>query len=1109
MDKMGIDNRSSVKPERRIVAVLFGDIKGFTSLSEFLDPEDLQELIDSIFRKFKEIIERNGGYLDKFIGDAVMAVFGAPVSYGDDARRAVITALAMQKHLEEVNTQRGTEVKMRIGINVGEVLWSSIAGEKPTVLGDTVNVAQRIEDIAEPGKVYVTDSVVGLTFQNFYFKDVGTFKVKGREEPVKVFEVVGEKPVESEFSVRGRFKTPFVGREAEILELEKWVLDKSSKPGVHFCEITGEAGIGKTRLCSEFKDRITTILPKAKVSFLRCDPIKQQPLYALRKILEDILSAVVPYSWKTQETISEYLQKNHALSKIDADILGERISTFLNGKMQFSDELIKEFLASMQGLFEFLAKDVGNFIIFLDDCQFIDSESRYFLNECSKKITSGNIIVLCISRESLGYFPVDFKMELKGLGEDFVKKVCSTILQVPADSISEEFFNVMLEKTKGNPYFIEELIYFLRDKGLLEFNPLRIKEEQYEIPGSINGLLVSAVDNLSEPLKEILKVASVIGRHFWRGVLEVIFGKSIGEELNELEKNGFIISQGKSFIQGDFEYIFKNELLREAVYSLITKKERERLHSLVAQQLEKVEAKDEYMLFMIAYHYERFGDISKAALYYETAGDLAFSKGFYSYALQCYKNLRETPKSVYKIAKCLEGLGDFESSLSLLNSHIGEIAEGDTLRLKYKILISSIYEKLSKFEEAFSYLEEAVNSDDPEISSYANYKKAWVYWRIGDYESARKYVNVSIEIIEKYGLSTWDALKTLGADFNLLGNIEQVCKNYERAIYYYEKAKSIFEELGELTARAKILINLSQIYLGLWKFDVAEDYLQEALSVIKNSGSRFLLAIVMHNLGRVYFNKRALEKAKNSYLEARRIFLDLKLPGYVAESTINLVNVYLELFDFEKGKELLDSVIVNYPSLHPSRVAILFFLNGILNYRLGRFKEAKESFLKSEEMYVKLNDSEKLFQIKVYCAVLECLMENCEAAKKYLKEAKELEGYSDISLRKAESILYAAGVSYLCKGEVDYLDYESLCSLGEYIEKGSQELRLLWLALYAILKGKIEPEASHLIWEEPLRVLIDFSEFPVFKDPRSRGYFLSMLKERGAYLLLELLRKFN
>jgi len=135
MGKMGIDNRSGVKPERRIVAVLFGDIKGFTSLSEFLDPEDLQELIDSIFRKFKEIIERNGGYLDKFIGDAVMAVFGAPVSYGDDARRAVITAIAMQKHLEEVNTQRGTEVKMRIGINVGEVLWSSIAGEKPNRFG--------------------------------------------------------------------------------------------------------------------------------------------------------------------------------------------------------------------------------------------------------------------------------------------------------------------------------------------------------------------------------------------------------------------------------------------------------------------------------------------------------------------------------------------------------------------------------------------------------------------------------------------------------------------------------------------------------------------------------------------------------------------------------------------------------------------------------------------------------------------------------------------------------------------------------------------------------------------------------------------------------------
>ncbi len=1106
---MDIGSLSSFKPERRIVAVLFGDIKGFTTLSEFLDPEDLQELIDSIFGKFKEIIEKNGGYLDKFIGDAVMAVFGAPISHGDDARRAIITAISMQNFLEEVNAQRGTDIKMRIGINVGEALWSSIAGEKPTVLGDTVNVAQRIQDIAEPGKIYVTDSVVNLTFQNFYFKDVGNVRVKGREEPVRVFEVVDEKPGESEFSIRGRFKTPFVGREEEIRKLEKWLLEKLVKPGIHFAEITGEAGIGKTRLCSEFKGKILITLPEVKVSFFKCDPIKQLPLYAFRKILEDLLSALMPHAPKTKENLSQFLQKNYALSKIDADILGTKIFNFLNREMQFSDELMKEFLSSMLGLFELLVKDIGKFVVFLDDCQFIDSESKYFLNELSKKVSLGSVVVLCISREPLGYFPVDFTIELKGLGEDFVKKVCRTVLQVDVNSISEDFIVRMLEKTKGNPYFVEELIYFLRDKGLLEFNPLRIRAEEYEIPETVTGLLVSSVDSLPEPLREILKAASVIGKHFWRGVLESISGKTVGDELNELEREGFIISQEISFIRGDFEYIFKNELLREAVYSLMTKKEREKLHRLVAQQLEKIEDKDEHMLYMIAYHYEKAGDLMDATRYYEEAGDIAFSKGFYSYALNCYRNLKETPENVYKIAQCLEALGDFENALNLLNSNIGKLDDASLLELRYEILLSGIYEKLSKFEEAFKYLEEAVNSTNPEISSYSNYKKAWVYWRIGDHENARRYVNISIEIIERYGLSTWDALKTLGADFNLLGNIEQVNDNYEKAISYYERAKSIFEEIGELTARAKILINLSQLYLNLWKLDVAESYLQEALSVIKNSGSRFLLAVVMHNLGRVYFNKRDLEKAKNYYEEARKIFLDLKLPGYVAESSINLANIYLELFDFEKGKKLLDEVVLSYPDLQPSRIGIIFFLSGVLNYRLGKFKEAKESFIKSEEIFAKLNDNKKLFQVRVYRAVLECLLGDCDSAVNFLKEAKELEGSFELGLRKTEAFLNGAIVEYICRGKINYLDFETLSSLRSFVEKGSDEMRISWLAVYSILGGKVEDEYRSLIHEEPLKLLIDFSVFPKIKDQKSRGYLFGMLKERGSHLLLEFLKKLN
>ncbi|MEO0264830.1 MAG: adenylate/guanylate cyclase domain-containing protein, partial [candidate division WOR-3 bacterium] len=250
-----------IRPERRNVAVLFADIKGFTSLSETLDPEDLQEIIDTIFREFKNIIEKNGGYLDKFIGDAVMAVFGVPLSKGDDARRAIVTALQMQELLKKINEKKNTDIKLRIGINFGEALWSSIAGEKPTVLGDTVNVSQRVEELAEPGKIYVTASVYEIENKNFYFREVGNFKVRGREEPVKVFEILGEKPNINEFSIRGRFVTPFTGREQEIEKLIKWYSQVRLSEGIFFVDIQGEAGIGKTRFCSELKLLISEKFP--------------------------------------------------------------------------------------------------------------------------------------------------------------------------------------------------------------------------------------------------------------------------------------------------------------------------------------------------------------------------------------------------------------------------------------------------------------------------------------------------------------------------------------------------------------------------------------------------------------------------------------------------------------------------------------------------------------------------------------------------------------------------------------------------------------------------------------------------------------------------------
>ncbi|MEO0253973.1 MAG: adenylate/guanylate cyclase domain-containing protein, partial [candidate division WOR-3 bacterium] len=229
--------------EKRWITVIFTDIKGFTSLSEALDPEEVHRMVDYIFKELTDIIEKRGGYVDKYIGDAIMALFGAPKSYGDDAERAIYSALEMQEVLKK------NGILARIGINSGFVLAGKIGKGREgdyTAIGDTVNTAQRIESVCEPGKIWVSENVYRELRDKFDFKPLGLFELKGKKEKVKLFEVTSpRKHEEEEFSFYNREK------ELSLLDFIYQDLDK----GPFFVLITGEAGVGKTRLIREFIKR--------------------------------------------------------------------------------------------------------------------------------------------------------------------------------------------------------------------------------------------------------------------------------------------------------------------------------------------------------------------------------------------------------------------------------------------------------------------------------------------------------------------------------------------------------------------------------------------------------------------------------------------------------------------------------------------------------------------------------------------------------------------------------------------------------------------------------------------------------------------------------------
>ncbi|MBI2922410.1 MAG: adenylate/guanylate cyclase domain-containing protein [Planctomycetes bacterium] len=176
--------------ERRTVTVLFSDLSGFTSLSEHMDPEDVTDIIDALFKRFRARIEKEGGTIDKFIGDAVMAVFGAPNAHDDDPLRAVRAGIGMQEEIAAFNREKNLTLALRVGINTGEVLWGSVGGDRPTAMGDAVNVAQRLEGAARPGTVLVSAAVEKAARGQVKFAGHDAVMVKGRAEQVEVFEAV-------------------------------------------------------------------------------------------------------------------------------------------------------------------------------------------------------------------------------------------------------------------------------------------------------------------------------------------------------------------------------------------------------------------------------------------------------------------------------------------------------------------------------------------------------------------------------------------------------------------------------------------------------------------------------------------------------------------------------------------------------------------------------------------------------------------------------------------------------------------------------------------------------------------------------------------------------
>jgi class 3 adenylate cyclase len=528
--------------ERRLVTVLFADVSGFTALSEQMDAEEVCRLLNGCFDVLVPIAERYGGEVDKFIGDEVMVLFGAPAAHEDDPVRALHAAVDMMRAIVEFNVQHGTALGIHIGVNTGLVVAGQIGSRgrrQYTVIGDAVNLAARLQEAAPQGQILVGPDTYRRSAPLFDFAAPSALPIRGKAETVAAYRLLGRKAQPG--SVRGLagLRSPMVGRGAELEALLKWTeAARAGRGGAVL--ITGEAGLGKSRLVAEWQAACAGNV--AKWAQGHCLSYGQSLPYHL---LVDLLRALigVPAVAGEAETRAALRNLVRTLWGSARDVytyLGHLLSIRLEGedlaRVRALDPqaMQAQYLAGLRQVLRALAAG-GPVVLISEDIHWADPSSAELLGRLLPVALDLPVLfcfvtrpepsapgwkLIATAREVLGNRVAE--LPLRTLGETDGRQLISNLLQVEA--IPESVRALVLQRAEGNPFFVEEVIRTLIESGVIAHEDghwvARQEITAIEIPDNLQALLMARIDRLPAEVRNVLRVAAVIGRQFPVRVLE-------------------------------------------------------------------------------------------------------------------------------------------------------------------------------------------------------------------------------------------------------------------------------------------------------------------------------------------------------------------------------------------------------------------------------------------------------------------------------------------------------------------------------------------------------------------------------------------------------------
>ncbi|HEU4865331.1 MAG TPA: adenylate/guanylate cyclase domain-containing protein [Actinomycetota bacterium] len=613
------------------MTVLFADLVGSTALGSRLDPEHLGEVTDAFFDAMREEIELQGGTVEKFIGDAVMAVFGVPVAHEDDPSRALRAALRMRHRLTDLNRtldrHHGVRLAVRTGVNTGEVLAVTRQRlEGRLVTGDSVNVAARLEQSAAPGQILASERTIRGA-RGFRFVEIAPLSVKGKELPLRAYDVLDVLPgLERETSSR----TPMLGRQQEMELLQTLYRRMVTDDRPSLVTIYGEAGVGKSRLVEEFQSWAEALERAPTVVHGRCLPYGEGVAYwPLAEILKRHAGvqdsdqpatavAKIQADAKTLFSVGDTDDPELAAAALAVTVSLEDPSSPLRGMEPRQVRL--EVASAWRAFFSALAR-TSPAVVIIQDLHWAGSAVLDLLEELTDRVDRA-VLFLSAARRELTAGRPDWGARsrnysgimLEPLGPDESERLLDLLVEGDRGDLPPSVRQRILVRAGGNPFFLEQIVDHLIEKTYRDDGDGGAGTdtlETVEIPDTVQAVLAARID-LLEPLeKRVLRSSAVVGKEFWSGtvarLLEAEVAGGIGEiddVLSSLENRGLVMARLSSAMEGQREYTFRHILTRDVAYESLPRRERQRAHTQVASWIEERagERRGEYS-DLLAHHY--------------------------------------------------------------------------------------------------------------------------------------------------------------------------------------------------------------------------------------------------------------------------------------------------------------------------------------------------------------------------------------------------------------------------------------------------------------------------------------------------------------------------